>query len=74
MPHKSPRTLTYLGETLTIPAWSRRLGIPESTILDSRDNNRLIGSHDAHLSRGGFVVRSGWVLTHLPRPFLYGKL
>ena len=38
MPHKSPRTLTYLGETLTIPAWSRRLGIPESTIRSRLDH------------------------------------
>jgi len=38
MPHKTPRTLTYLGETLTIPAWSRRLGIPESTIRSRLDH------------------------------------
>lgn len=38
MPHKNRRTLTYLGETMTIPAWSRRLGIPESTIRSRLDH------------------------------------
>ena len=37
MPHSNPRTLTYQGRTQTIPAWSRELGIPESTIRSRLD-------------------------------------
>lgn len=37
MPHLTPRTLTYDGRTQTIPAWSRELGIPESTIRSRID-------------------------------------
>ena len=32
------RTLTYQGKTQTIPAWSRTLGIPESTIRSRLDD------------------------------------
>lgn len=37
MPHLTPRTLTYLGRTQTIPAWARELGIPENTIRSRLD-------------------------------------
>lgn len=49
MPHTNPRTLTYQGKTQTISAWSRELGIPESTIRSRLD--RLGLSAEEALSR-----------------------